>query len=290
MYEKLLSFCIPTYNRVHCLRELLPNVIAQCEREPGCECLVVDNCSTDATGGYVQEMAKGHPAMRYVCNESNIGADRNFLRCIECAAGEYVWIFGDDDLLDKDGVHRIVSLIKEHPDVALIQCGGVEADALYPDYRALLKAYWKANKEYALHRSLISCNIFRKRDFDLGYAYAKLKTSYAHMFGLRAIFTSGKRPAWGGGADSRTPGGQVMAVHGVVGVRSEREPFAAPVRFIRWKWGLFYLFLFRQTGLFRLLPLSMHNLFDRRNVKELRKYVKRRLRDRTAPPVRQVDA
>jgi glycosyltransferase involved in cell wall biosynthesis len=49
-----------------------------------------------------------------VRNGENIGADGNFLRCLEEARGQYVWVMGDDDLLVPGAIADLLSLLEQH--------------------------------------------------------------------------------------------------------------------------------------------------------------------------------
>jgi len=49
----LLTIAIPTYNRVEYLKELLPELLAQCKPYPEIEVLVSDNGTTDMAFPYV---------------------------------------------------------------------------------------------------------------------------------------------------------------------------------------------------------------------------------------------
>ena len=86
-----LSICIPTYNRLPFLKELLPAILGQVDSgraEVEVEVVVSDNASTDDTADYLRSLS--NPCLRWWTNETNIGGDRNFLKCVAEARGEYV--------------------------------------------------------------------------------------------------------------------------------------------------------------------------------------------------------
>jgi glycosyltransferase involved in cell wall biosynthesis len=60
--------------------------------------MIFDNASPDDTAVVVETFRRRGLALKYCRNETNVGADGNFIRCYEAARGEYVWIFGDDDI------------------------------------------------------------------------------------------------------------------------------------------------------------------------------------------------
>lgn len=110
---KLISFCIPTYNRAQYLRETLACILPQLG--PDVEVVISDNASTDETWEVVELYQRKFPGIRYISNKTNLGYDRNLLSCLEHASGEYVWFFGSDDLLDEDGIETVRRRILQSP-------------------------------------------------------------------------------------------------------------------------------------------------------------------------------
>ena len=111
--QPLFTLAIPTFNRAPFLAELLEALLPQfAELESGTgELLISDNCSTDATESVVRAFQERGLSCRYLRNQVNLGADGNFLRCMEEAAGQYVWVFGDDDLLLPHAIRDLASLL-----------------------------------------------------------------------------------------------------------------------------------------------------------------------------------
>ncbi len=107
----LLSFAIPTYNRAKYLDQLLGVLLKQLNGESRVEVIVSDNASTDNTKALVEAYRQRGLHIRYLCNETNLGADFNVLQCYEQAAGKYVWVFGDDDLIAPGTVKRVLDAL-----------------------------------------------------------------------------------------------------------------------------------------------------------------------------------
>ena len=97
--QPLLSVAIPTYNRSANLAALLDGLASQVAAESRVELLISDNCSSDDTQEIVHRFINQGLRCRYIRNEINIGPDLNFLQCYNLAEGQYVWIFGDDDVI-----------------------------------------------------------------------------------------------------------------------------------------------------------------------------------------------
>lgn len=119
--KPLLSICVPTYNRAELLRgclECLANEIAPFGDEV--EIIVSDNCSTDHTREVVEQMSK-KAKIRYNRNNANLGFAGNIRVLVEkLATGEFRWIIGDDDIIRKGGVEKVLSVIKSHPELDYI--------------------------------------------------------------------------------------------------------------------------------------------------------------------------
>lgn len=112
-----VSFNIPTYNRSIYLDKNLRIIIDQINRlncHNDVEINISDNSSTDNTSIVVKKLIKANPQIQinYSCNEGNIGPDRNFLRAMNMAKGEYSLLWGDDDFLKDGGLRRIFDLIQ----------------------------------------------------------------------------------------------------------------------------------------------------------------------------------
>ena len=102
-----LSICIPTYNRAAFLGYALDSIIAQATDEV--EIVVSDNASTDGTEALVRDYQSRFPRIRYHRNPENLGADRNFLKVVEIAQGEYGWLLGSDDALADGAIAAVLS-------------------------------------------------------------------------------------------------------------------------------------------------------------------------------------
>jgi glycosyl transferase family 2 len=114
----LLSICLPTHNRAGllrlALRSLLPQVAARREEV---ELVVSDNASTDDTPEVLAE-ARALGPFRHYRNPVNLGVTRNILVLTqELAKGEYGWILGDDDMLVRGGLDRLVGVLKDNADL-----------------------------------------------------------------------------------------------------------------------------------------------------------------------------
>ena len=109
----ILSICIPTYNRSACLKECLESILSSAKgHEEQIEVVISDNVSTDDTASVVNEFKERYPWIRYHRNDTNIGAEKNFYAVAGLAAGEYIWIFGDDDKMTDEAIPSVLKRIE----------------------------------------------------------------------------------------------------------------------------------------------------------------------------------
>jgi len=135
--KPLLTIAIPTYNRAKHLSNLLSSLVKQLLAEPNVELIVSDNASTGETGNIVRKFQVQGLRCRYACNASNLGADANILQCYDLAAGKYVWVFGDDDLLEPNGIRTVLSHIETGQEYDLIYVESMPFDGVYvPSHHA----------------------------------------------------------------------------------------------------------------------------------------------------------
>jgi hypothetical protein len=114
----VLSICIPTRNRAETLRLTLENVLSE-TRPLGdrVEVVVADNASGDGTAEVLQAFA---PWIRYQVRPVNLGYFGNVVGlATELARGRFVWALGDDDLILRGGLGRILAQLEDHPDTDL---------------------------------------------------------------------------------------------------------------------------------------------------------------------------
>ncbi len=114
MPAPFVTFCIPTYQRAGPLGELLASLAPQITDDT--EVVIAEEPSgDDATARVVAEWAPRFPRLRHERNSERLTFDRNFLRVLDLAAGDYCWMLGDDDIVEPGGVARAVAALRQEP-------------------------------------------------------------------------------------------------------------------------------------------------------------------------------
>lgn len=125
-----LSIMVPTYNRAGLLVECLESLRTT---RTDCEILVSDNASADDTEARVA--ALGDRRVKYHRHPENVGVVKNHNALWERAQGEYMVMFGDDDLALPGWIDRKVALLDARRDLDLVY---TDVSLIDPDGRPLV--------------------------------------------------------------------------------------------------------------------------------------------------------
>lgn len=120
----LLTIGIPTYNGAAYLGSTLDSVIRQiADGLDACvDILVSDNASLDDIPQIVKTYQESSTvSIQYSRNEKNLGFDRNVDVLFKKARGQYVWLLGDDDVLEEGALRYVVDLLNQHPRLKAVQ-------------------------------------------------------------------------------------------------------------------------------------------------------------------------
>ncbi|MBC7544241.1 MAG: glycosyltransferase [Candidatus Sericytochromatia bacterium] len=110
-----LSILVPTYNRCDYLRICLDSLLTT---TVSCEILVGDNASSDGTA----DLMAGYddPRFRYIRHATNTGPWGNYNALLAAATGDYVCLFGDDDMALPGCFEPKVAILEAEADVTAV--------------------------------------------------------------------------------------------------------------------------------------------------------------------------
>jgi len=108
-----VSIGMPVYNGERYLTEAIAAVLGQTFVD--FELIICDNGSTDRTADIVADFARRDPRVSYHRNPTNIGAAKNFNRCVELARGEYFRWAAHDDLIAPTLIEKCVTVLDSAP-------------------------------------------------------------------------------------------------------------------------------------------------------------------------------
>lgn len=121
-----LSICIATVNRAAFIGATLESVVSQATDDV--EIVIVDGASTDGTGTIVEQFRQRFPRLRYHRLAAKGGVDQDYCQAIDLAAGEYCWLFTDDDILKPGALAAVLAAIRRQPGLIVVNAEVRNAD------------------------------------------------------------------------------------------------------------------------------------------------------------------
>lgn len=122
--QPILTVAIPTFNSAHFLPDAINSVMRQGLND--FEILICDNASEDNTEELVRSLR--NERIRYIRNQTNVGAQENGNLCMANARGQYFKLLCADDVLLDGVLHKQLKILENHPEVVLVTCGYLSTD------------------------------------------------------------------------------------------------------------------------------------------------------------------
>lgn len=121
--NKEFSIIIPVYNVVNYLDKAIESVLSQNISADLYEIILVDDGSTDTSGGKCDQWKNRYPDLIKVIHKKNAGLGFARNSGLEVASGEYIIFLDSDDYwIDNDALRKFESKIKdENPDVVVFK-------------------------------------------------------------------------------------------------------------------------------------------------------------------------
>ncbi len=152
-----VSVCIPTYRGAATIGQAIKSVLAQSLAD--FELIIIDDGSPDDTRAIVERFVD--PRLAYLRNESNLGPQGNWNRCLEVAQGEYFKLLPHDDLLHPRCLERQVAVLDTDRDerIALVFSA---REVLGPDGRVLTRRGYPGGHERTIDGSVVMRSCVRR--------------------------------------------------------------------------------------------------------------------------------
>lgn len=112
-----VTVVIPAYNYGRFLAQAIASALDQ-QGVGRLEVLVFDNASTDETAAVASQFAVD-PRFRYMCNQRNIGAPRNWANALQIASGRYITVLSADDYFLPGHLQAMLSVMDAQPQLSL---------------------------------------------------------------------------------------------------------------------------------------------------------------------------
>lgn len=115
-----IDVMMPFYGDVAQFRQAVTSVLEQTDGD--LRLVVIDDCYPDPEpADWLTSLTD--PRVRYLRNETNLGVNGNFRRCVDLVEAGHFVVMGCDDVMTPDYVSTVRSLARQHPDAAVIAPG-----------------------------------------------------------------------------------------------------------------------------------------------------------------------
>lgn len=117
--NKLISFCIPSYNMENYLANCLDSLLSATD---DVEVLVIDDGSKDKTLSIAEEYEKKYPNLFKAIHEENRGHGGAINNALSIASGTYFKVLDADDWCDKEALNQLLTYLHNgnRPDLVLM--------------------------------------------------------------------------------------------------------------------------------------------------------------------------
>lgn len=128
--SKMLSICVPTYNRSEKIKRLLTDILTFDSDE--IEIIVYDNASPDNTWEVINSIEDS----RLVCyrQEENVGFSANLIGAVDMASSRFVLLISDEDLISHEYMEMLLESELKEPNLGVIYGSVREGDDFYSKY------------------------------------------------------------------------------------------------------------------------------------------------------------
>jgi glycosyltransferase involved in cell wall biosynthesis len=116
--KPLISFVLPTYNRMEWIGECLQSLLTQTVKE--IEIIIVEDGSTDGTREFLADWCPQFPNVRVILNETNIGAGRSRNIGAAAAKADIIGVCDSDDIYADQRAELILEHFKLNPKSELV--------------------------------------------------------------------------------------------------------------------------------------------------------------------------
>jgi glycosyltransferase involved in cell wall biosynthesis len=121
-----LSICIATLNRAALIGQTLDSIVSQLTEQV--EIVIVDGASTDNTEEIVLSYRQRYANVRYTRLAQKGGVDQDYSRAVDLAAGEYCWLFSDDDIIKPGAIDTVLGVLQTSPGLVIVNAEVQNAD------------------------------------------------------------------------------------------------------------------------------------------------------------------
>lgn len=183
MTKKSLCLCIPTFNRFDKLQISISHHVKLC-LQYSLSLVISDNASSDRTRELLVKFKEQYDWFDFIIQPKNIGPDANFNFVLNMGlktGADYLWLVGDDDLVQPDALGTILKRLSvESPDLMIVNSRNQVKKELPSGYTSPSNLL----RELSWHTTFISSLIFGAEAAIHSIEGNNLSRNFGHVFGV----------------------------------------------------------------------------------------------------------
>lgn len=115
----VVSIILPNYNHASYLKQRIDSILAQTFQD--FELIILDDCSTDSSREIIEQY-RSHPKItQIIYNEKNAGGVfKQWIKGIEQAKGEFIWIAESDDYAAENFLEETVKVLQQNGAIGMV--------------------------------------------------------------------------------------------------------------------------------------------------------------------------
>jgi abequosyltransferase len=188
--KPLISIVIPSHNRTDLLDEAIVSIKSELTRNSDCELCISDNSIGNNTENLIRTKYSGSSQIVYRRSLDAPSLDENVNMAISMARGEYVWVFGDDDLIEENFLAELITYLKsKSPDIVILNSSSFQEQGQVEVSRQVLDSLvvYKPNDndlflaDQGAYLTYVACIVIRKKLWKKSFRPEKIGTFFAHI-------------------------------------------------------------------------------------------------------------
>ena len=136
MNRPILSISIPSNNKTDLLLNAIDSIVDEIKHTNNIKLNISDNSANQENKKIINDKYKNLNFINYYKSEHKT-LDSNVNNSINICDSEYVWIFGDDDIIHKDIINPLINYLSSHsPDVLILNSSSFIEDYIIEKSRS----------------------------------------------------------------------------------------------------------------------------------------------------------
>lgn len=186
----LLTIAIPSNNKTFFLKKAIDSIVKESDFGKEVDLVISDNSFGSETSDLYKNKYIQNKNIYWFNSKEYESLDSNVNRAVELSKGKYVWIFGDDDIIEKGILSALVKYLKNiKPEILVLNSKSFLNSEIIEEFRMPIKneKIYKEDendkflKEMGSYLTYIGAILVKRDLWISSYDFSKIGTFFAHI-------------------------------------------------------------------------------------------------------------